>query len=107
MLTFHLCSHDARIIVPENVICEVPHRCVTIFNTTTTTTTIFIQIEINAYYYHYYYYYNPDEVRINDIGKIERLNNLKINLHVWEYSTALTVRYNNRQFIALPAGLAA
>ena len=43
---------------------------------------------------------NPDEVRISDIHKIERLNNLKINLHVWEPRTPLTVRYNNRQTIA-------
>ena len=41
-----------------------------------------------------------DNVSISDIPKIERLNNLKINVHVWEGQKTLTIRYNNRQVIA-------
>jgi hypothetical protein len=41
-----------------------------------------------------------DNVNISDVHKIERLNNLKINIHVWEGSSTLTVRYNNRRTIA-------
>ena len=41
-----------------------------------------------------------DNVCINDIPKIERLNNLKINVHVWEGASSLCIRYNNRQVIA-------
>ena len=41
-----------------------------------------------------------DNVSINDVPKIEKLNNLKINIHVWEGTSSLTVRYNNRQVIA-------
>ena len=39
-----------------------------------------------------------DNISINDISKIERLNNLKINIHVWE-NGKLTIRYNNRQVV--------
>lgn len=41
-----------------------------------------------------------DNIAINDIPKIEKLNNIKINLHVWEGSSSLTVRYNSRDMIA-------
>ena len=40
-----------------------------------------------------------NNICIGDISKIERLNNLKINIHVYEGSS-ITVRYNNRQVIA-------
>ena len=43
---------------------------------------------------------NPDEVSIGDIATIERLNNIKINLHVWEGASTLTIRYNNREATA-------
>ena len=39
-------------------------------------------------------------IKIADVSKIERLNNLKINVHVWEGAKSLTIRYNNRQTIA-------
>ena len=41
-----------------------------------------------------------DNVSINDIHRIERLNNLKINVHVWEGASTLTVRYNSRESTA-------
>ena len=41
-----------------------------------------------------------NNVGITHISKIEQLNNLKINIHVWEGASTLTVRYNNRQVIA-------
>ena len=40
-----------------------------------------------------------NNISINDIPKIEKLNNLKINIHVWE-NGKLTIRYNNRQVVA-------
>ena len=40
-----------------------------------------------------------ENISINDIFKIEKLNNLKINIHVWE-NGKLTIRYNNRRVIA-------
>ena len=43
---------------------------------------------------------DADEVSISDISTIEKLNNLKINVHVWEGASSLTIRYNNRQMIA-------
>ena len=41
-----------------------------------------------------------DNVQISDVSKIEKLNNLKINVHVWEGKSSLTVRYNDRRVIA-------
>ena len=43
---------------------------------------------------------DEDNVSISDISKIEKLNNIKINVHVWEGSSCLTIRYNNREVIA-------
>ena len=40
-----------------------------------------------------------NNVSISDISKIEKLNNLKINVHVWE-GKVLTIRYNNRRVVA-------
>lgn len=40
-----------------------------------------------------------NNVSISDISKIEKLNNLKINVHVWE-GKFLTIRYNNRRVVA-------
>ena len=40
-----------------------------------------------------------DTINISDIPTVERLNNLKINIHVWE-GKSLTIRYNNRSSIA-------
>ena len=40
-----------------------------------------------------------NSIRIIDVPTVERLNNLKINIHVWEGKT-LTIRYNNRSIIA-------
>ena len=40
-----------------------------------------------------------DNIRISDIPTVERLNNLKINIHVWE-GKFLTIRYNRRNSIA-------
>ena len=42
---------------------------------------------------------NVNNININDISRIERLNNLKINVHVWE-AGKLTIRYNNPSTIA-------
>ena len=42
---------------------------------------------------------NVNEITFADMSKVERLNNLKINIHVWVNNT-LTVRYNNRRSIA-------
>ena len=41
-----------------------------------------------------------DNIRIKDTPKIERLNDIKINVHVWEGALSLCVRYNNREVIA-------
>ena len=41
-----------------------------------------------------------NNISINDIPQIERLNKLKINLHVWEGASTLTIRYNARHVIA-------
>ena len=43
---------------------------------------------------------DADQVSINDIATIEKLNNIKINVHVWDGASSLTIRYNNRQTIA-------
>ena len=43
---------------------------------------------------------DADEVSISDIATIEKLNNIKINVHVWEGASSLSIRYNNRQSIA-------
>ena len=40
-----------------------------------------------------------NNISINDISTIERLNKLKINVHVWE-AGKLTIRYNNPRSIA-------
>ena len=40
-----------------------------------------------------------NNISISDVSKIEKLNNLKINVHVWE-GTVLTIRYNNNRVIA-------
>lgn len=41
-----------------------------------------------------------DKVSLNDIPKIERLLKIKINIHVWEGASTLTIRYNSRHTIA-------
>ena len=42
-----------------------------------------------------------DNISINDVSKIEKLDNLKINVYVWE-NGKLTIRYNNRQVVTPP-----
>ena len=40
-----------------------------------------------------------NNIAISDVPKVETLNNLKINIHVWK-GKVLTIRYNNRNVIA-------
>ena len=40
-----------------------------------------------------------ENIKITDVHKIEILNKIKINIHVWEGKT-LTIRYNNKQVVA-------
>ena len=39
-----------------------------------------------------------NNINISDVSEIEKLNNLKINVHVWE-AGVLTIRYNNNRVI--------
>ena len=41
-----------------------------------------------------------DNVSLNDIPKIEKMNDIKINVHVWEGQSKLTMRYNKANVVA-------